>query len=182
MSQPGVIAVHVRRVSQLFDSLDPSPFHEKELDPQAHEYIVATAKELPAKAALRLVVHADEPPVEPEPQRVLLEAIHNHFGREAQAAKWSFRRLMRRGWISLAIGVAVLAVCLTAGNMLTQVLGGGHFASVLGESLYIGGWVAMWKPIEIFLYDWWPILSERRLLERLSGMPVRLEIASEEVR
>ena len=47
-------------------------------------------------------------------------------------------------------------------------------ADVLRESLLTGGWVAMWRPIEIFLYDWWPIRDERRLRERLSGMPIRI--------
>jgi len=25
------------------------------------------------------------------------------------------------------------------------------------ESLLVGGAVAPWRPLEIFLYDWWPI-------------------------
>ena len=43
------------------------------------------------------------------------------------------------------------------------------------ESLLIGGWVAMWRPLEVFLYDWWPIRAEARLFDRLSAMPVRIE-------
>jgi hypothetical protein len=39
--------------------------------------------------------------------------------------------------------------------------------------MIIGGWVAMWRRLEIFLYDWWPIRSERKLFDRLSAMPVR---------
>ena len=35
-------------------------------------------------------------------------------------------------------------------------------AEIARESLTIGGWVAMWRPMEIFLYSWWPILRERR--------------------
>jgi hypothetical protein len=30
-------------------------------------------------------------------------------------------------------------------------------------------------PLEVFLYDWWPIRAEARLFERLSAMPVRIE-------
>ena len=45
---------------------------------------------------------------------------------------------------------------------------------VLQESLLIGGWVAMWRPLEVFLYDWWPIRAEARLFDRLATMPVRL--------
>ena len=32
----------------------------------------------------------------------------------------------------------------------------------------------MWRPMEVFLYDWWPILAEARLYDRLATMRVRL--------
>ena len=38
----------------------------------------------------------------------------------------------------------------------------------------IGAWVALWRPLEIFLYDWWPVLGEARLFDRLSAMPVQI--------
>ena len=40
---------------------------------------------------------------------------------------------------------------------------------VLGRRL-IGGWVAMWRPLEVFLYDWWQIRAEARLFDRLSSV------------
>jgi hypothetical protein len=47
-------------------------------------------------------------------------------------------------------------------------------SGMVRESLLIGGWVAMWRPIELFLYDWWPIRAEAQLAERLAAMPVRI--------
>jgi hypothetical protein len=44
----------------------------------------------------------------------------------------------------------------------------------LDERLLIVGWVAMWRPLEIFLCDWWPIAGERRLHDRLSRISVRV--------
>ena len=38
----------------------------------------------------------------------------------------------------------------------------------------ISGWVALWRPAEIFLHEWWPILAEARLYDRLAVMPVTL--------
>ena len=38
----------------------------------------------------------------------------------------------------------------------------------------------MWRPLEILLYDWWPLLAEARLLERLAAMPVRVEYPTPE--
>jgi hypothetical protein len=43
---------------------------------------------------------------------------------------------------------------------------------VLREGLIIAGWVAMWRPMEIFLYEWWPLLRRGRLYEKLSQMRV----------
>ena len=51
---------------------------------------------------------------------------------------------------------------------------------LIRESLLIVVWVAMWRPLEIFLYDWWPILGERRLHDRLSRIPVRIVFGSTE--
>jgi hypothetical protein len=46
-----------------------------------------------------------------------------------------------------------------------------HIGEILRESLPIGGWVSMWRPPEVFLYDWWAIRNEIRLSDRLAAMP-----------
>jgi hypothetical protein len=42
------------------------------------------------------------------------------------------------------------------------------------EGFIIAGSVAMWRPLEIYLYDWWHIRAEWRLLQRLGPMRVRI--------
>jgi hypothetical protein len=49
-----------------------------------------------------------------------------------------------------------------------------QIADLIKESPLIGGWIAMWGPMGIFLYDWWPIRAEAALADRLSPMPVRI--------
>ena len=83
------------------------------------------------------------------------------------------RELLRRGRTSLVIGVCTLGVALAAGNLIGRFFSD-HIAGLFQEGLLIGGWVAMWRPMEIFLYDWWPIRSEATLADRLSVMPVRI--------
>ena len=70
---------------------------------------------------------------------------------------------LRRGWISLAIGLGFLILFFALGQVVITSFGETPLSSLARESLLIGGWVAMWKPLEIFLYDWWPIVGERRL-------------------
>jgi hypothetical protein len=54
----------------------------------------------------------------------------------------------------------------------------GNWQSVAREGLTIIGWVAMWKPLEIYLYRWWPLLALRKLYQRLSHMPVEVHCSA----
>jgi hypothetical protein len=64
---------------------------------------------------------------------------------------------------------------ILVGDLTAGAMGGQRLGDILRESFLIGGWVAMWRPLEIFLYDWWPIRAEVRLYDRLSAMPVRIK-------
>jgi hypothetical protein len=40
-----VLELHVNELRQLFNAMDPAPFHERDLDPNAVQYIVDWARE-----------------------------------------------------------------------------------------------------------------------------------------
>jgi hypothetical protein len=84
------------------------------------------------------------------------------------------RRLFRTGRISLLIGLLFVAVAIIVGESIGALISRERVATLVHESLVIGGWVALWRPIEIFLYDWWPIRDEARLYDRLGEMEVSL--------
>jgi hypothetical protein len=58
------IKLKLRDMGQLFNSMDPSPFIEKELDADAEEFIVSWAHECPPGAPIKLRIYLDEWPVE----------------------------------------------------------------------------------------------------------------------
>lgn len=173
-----VIEVHVGELRQLFNAIDPSPFRDKDLDPRAEEFIVGWAKELPRDATLALVVDLDRDAGLPDEAAVLREAIHEFFSQRAQAYERRLRELFRVGRKSLLIGLVALASAIALGDFLAALMKGSRIGEIARESLTIGGWVSMWRPLEIFLYDWWPIRSEVRLSERLAAMPVRIRYAN----
>lgn len=169
-----VIEVHVGELKQLFNSIDPSPFRHKDLDPNAEEFIVGWAKDLPRDATLALVVELDRPAGLPDEAAVLREAIHEFFRQRAETYRRRLRELFRRGRTSLLIGLTVLAAAIALGDFLANLMKTSHIGEIVRESLTIGGWVSMWRPLEVFLYDWWPIRNEARLSDRLAAMPVRI--------
>ena len=169
-----VIQVHVAELKQLFNSIDPSPFRNKDLDPKAEEFIVDWAKDMPRDMPLALVVDLDRPAGLQDEAAVLRDAIHEFFRQRALAFRRRLRELFRVGRTSLVIGLIALAAAIALGDFLASLMKGSRIGEILRESLTIGGWVSMWRPLEVFLYDWWPIRNEARLSDRLAAMPVRI--------
>jgi hypothetical protein len=168
-----LIEVRVTELRLLFNPIDPSPPPEKDLDSRAEEFIVAWARSARRDAQLALQVDVSNP-FPPEEASTVGAAVHEFF---RQRSLSSDRRLAQLFWVgrtSLIIGVAFLAVAVTVASLIDRALGDRPVGALIRETLVIGGWVAMWRPLEIFLYDWWPIRAERKLYERLSLMPVRV--------
>jgi hypothetical protein len=86
------------------------------------------------------------------------------------------RDLGRR--ISLVIGLVFLAGAIALGDFIASLVAKDSHGGIIQETFVIGGWVALWRPLEIFLYDWWPIRAEAKLYDRLREMPVHLVDAS----
>ena len=93
--------------------------------------------------------------------------------RRAAASRRKLKRLLREGRISLVIGLAFLALAIFISDYFGRLTSNENYAWLLRESVVIGGWVALWHPLNIFLYDWWPIRAEIRMFDRLGQMEVR---------
>ena len=171
----GLIEVRVREVAQLFNSMDPSPFHERDLDADAEEFIISWALEHPGAPRLKLVVHLARAPAEGDVARILREAVHHYFAYRARLNRLEFKQLMRQGRTALIVGTGFLAACFGVGQ-LVGVSGAGTWRELLREGLTIIGWVAMWRPLQIYLYDWWPLRRRGSVFRKLSVMDVEVRI------
>jgi len=167
------ISLRIHDITQLFNSMDPSPFIEKDLDEEAEAFIVGWAQEFPANAQIKLQIQLEQWPTEGDPKKLIRQGVHNHFAHLAELNRLEFRALMKQGRMSLLIGLVCLAISLVSSKMLSH--GDvGTWAGVLRESLTIAGWVAMWRPMQIYLYDWWPLRRRGRLYAKLSRVPVEV--------
>jgi hypothetical protein len=171
---PQRIEIFVDKIEQLFNSMDPSPFHEKDLDHDAEEFIVSWAREYSHRDQFTLIVHVNQAPAAFS-QELVEEAVRNYFAYRARLNAMEFKRLLELGRTSLVIGLLFLATCLTISRLMLRRDPATLF-SLARESLTIAGWVAMWRPMQIFLYDWWPLRHLGKIYERLSRMPVELRL------
>ncbi len=173
---PGRIEIRLHKIQQLFNSLDPSPFINRDLDDEAEAYIVDSLAELPQRHAVELVIYLPRSEIGGQSTEELTRAIHSYFTYRESVAKHRLRALFRRGRISLVIGLLFLGLCYFVSELISLA----HWAylgGLLRQGLLIIGWVANWRPLEIFLYDWWPLRREANLYRVLSNVPVRVLIS-----
>ena len=169
-----VLELHLAEMRQIFNSLDPAPFRERDLDPRATDYIVDWAEETPKGRPLALQVSLSRAQPAPGDEALLGAAVREFFKGRAAAKRRELAQLFRVGRLSLVIGLAFLAGAIGLADALDGLVSKESWAGLAKESLIIGGWVALWRPMEIFLYDWWPIRAQARLYDRLGAMQVRL--------
>lgn len=177
---PGLIELRLQSLDQLFDPFDPFPIPTRDLARSAEEFVVGWARELPAGVDLSIRIYLPAGSAGLREEALLQSAIASHFQYRARRTESDMRELFTIAQISLAIGLAALGVCMAIRHMVLQAAGSGPIAGFFAEGLVIVGWVANWRPIELFLYEWWPLARRRRLFERLAGAPVTLVAATSE--
>ncbi|MBL9152380.1 MAG: hypothetical protein JNK37_07845 [Verrucomicrobiales bacterium] len=172
---PHLIELKVSDIHQLFNSMDPSPFHERDLDRDAEQFIVSWAQECPKRSLIRIVVHlAKRPDGMAQAEELIATSFQHYFRYRADMTLREFKQLLREGRISLLIGLLFLVSCQILASFLAA--DQEHWQGIVREGLTIAGWVAMWKPLEIGLYRWWPLLHFKRLLEKLGRSAVEVRV------
>jgi hypothetical protein len=167
------VTVHVRNLTQLFNSLDPSPFWDRDLDRAAAEFIEEEFADRKSARAWHLHVHTVEGA---ELAADLQAAVEHYYERLVASTRLKLRDNLRIGEVALLAGVSILFVCTTVRGLLSRWLT--DVPRVLSDGLIILGWVALWRPAEALVYDWIPLYRKRRLYERLAGVRVTVRCAA----
>ena len=167
------LELRVRELGQLFNSMDPTPFLNKDLDREAEAFIETWAPGLPRDSRLHITIHLEHLPVEGDPSVLMTDAVHNYFDHKVGLVRGDLKQLLKQGRVSLLIGMSFVTGCLIAADAIGQ-LGTGTAVTIARESLTIVGWVAMWRPLQTFLYDWWPLARRIRICKSLAQAHVRV--------
>lgn len=169
------VSIHVRDLAQLFNSLDPSPFWDRDLDRTAAEFIEDEFRDRQSADAWHLHVYAHEGIASAGD---LQAAVENYYGRLASSARNALREHMWMTQLGLLGGVTIFLLSMGTRAILTSALG--NLPAVLDEGLIILAWLALWRPTEALVYEWVPLHRKRRLFERLAGIrvSVRLDAAT----
>ena len=166
----GPIRLNLQSLQQLFNSLDPSPFRDRDLDPQAARFILEEAEDKPRGAPIAIVLHM---PVADVAGASFVEgAIRNYFVLLRHSEQRRLRTILREGRWALAVGIVAVIAIFALARFLTAAVPQDSLLHTAVDSLVILGWVILWRPAELLLYDWWPVRARIRLYRRLEQATV----------
>lgn len=163
------IEIRLDDVSQLFETMDPFPLRERDLSRNADEYICGWASELPLPQPIEIRIHLPSRQAGTAAVGSLGASLSHYFDYRSRMVARELAEEFRLGRRALLIGLAVLGICLVLGQMFVAFNSNGRVGHFVEEGLIIVGWVALWRPLEVFLYDWWPIAQKKKLYRRLAA-------------
>ncbi|MFZ8934363.1 MAG: hypothetical protein ACO20H_07470 [Bacteriovoracaceae bacterium] len=155
-----VIEIRVAKLRQLFDERDPNPFTEKDLDDDAVDYILSSVQEVGIKKVGKIRVLTSDI-INDESSSIIQEAFKDYFHYREVIARKKLRAVINIGFKSLLIGIIFLMGATYISSAFKWPASDNFIWHFLKEGLILLGWVSMWKPINIFLYEWWPLIDLR---------------------
>lgn len=164
-----ILDVRVESMEQLFDNRDPAPFRDRDLDPALVEYLLDGARDLARAKPLRVKIWLGTSPSSDVPQ-----AVRGYFQHEVDRANRQRREQVRTGLIGLAIAIALVIVLIAVADVVERRMTG-TIGTALREALVISGWVMMWRPLDLLVYDRITWVRTRRILESIRDAAIVVE-------
>ena len=170
---PFEIDLRLRTLDELFNSLDPSPLVERDIDDAIEDYMIDFVLDAPRDAPLVLVLHLPAAALAGIDARAVQESVVNYFSFLSGRQSHQLRVFMRESRRDALVGLVFLVACI-AGSQAFRAFVPGVAGALVSEGLIIVGWVANWRPVSAFLYDWRPARQKARIYARLAALSLQL--------
>jgi hypothetical protein len=171
MPREVTIILRMRSASALFIA-EESPFYGIRMIKKEYEdFLVERAAPARGRASIKIKVEL----ATADPQSGRIEnAIRQHFEYRKNLAKQEIKNWLNRGWTSLLIAFIFLGLIFLVLEFSKSFEPGQALPLTVKEFLIILGWVALWKPADLLLYEWRPHKREAVLYERLENASIEI--------
>ena len=147
-------------------------YGKRMLTPDAEEFLIEEAEKYSYRAAIHLKVYL--PPENLNRSKEVELAIHQHFAYRKNKALKQLSRTLRLGWRGLLIAIIFLSVLVLLTLIIIRQIPEGGLSVIVREILIILGWVALWRPADLLLYEWRPFKRDANFFEKLERCKVEV--------
>ena len=173
MSHQSVIILHVQRADDILFKSPILSSGKRLLTPAVEEFLIEEAEGVAVKNDIYLLVKAEDR--EPSREAAIADAIHKHFTYSSRKAETSVKKIFNLGWRSLLVSFVFLMLMFLFAFVITTFLPENTVTITFRELFIILGWVALWRPADLLLYDWRVFKRKGKLLARLARCNVSFQ-------
>ena len=170
-----IIDIYIGCSDEFYNRFDASPDHEREISDEVLTYIRHSVEDMSPdeRKKARISVYLEKDLYERECRdHCMVRALRGCFANRLDAEKRKYRHALIKGRRMFLRGMIFLIVCLVACSAYLRVTTKSDLNDALSQSFVIIGWVALWRPIEFYLYDRRDMAAGLKELETVCQMPI----------
>ncbi|MFZ9388519.1 MAG: hypothetical protein ACO25B_11630 [Chitinophagaceae bacterium] len=166
MKKNGPLIIQMQKPADLFKSPAILFGGLQLLDKDVENYIVENSRPFPRNEEIEITLVFRERMNLNEKE--CMDHFHLHFSKCLDRTRLQLRQTLRLGWRSLVIAFIFLTAMYSIVNTFFPALPENGVIISIRELFIILGWVALWRPAELLLYEWFPLRRNVILYSRLS--------------
>lgn len=170
------IILELNDVDQLLIAPGSLFYGKRILNTDAEERIIEEAETVSSRYPIYLKIYLRKHEMSRKDE--IATAIHQHFCYRRKKSERQLKKVLRLGWRSLFISIVIFGVLVSLTIAILKLFPEGRLSLTFREILIILGWVALWRPADILLYDWRPFKREVNLYRRIEQCEVEVVAGS----
>jgi len=164
-----VVEVQARSIDDLFSRFDPAALSGRSISPDVDSYIVGQLIKFTDESAVSL--HINLPADEASYGHIVQQAFRHHYALSSARCRAELKQHFRDAGFMLLKGVIFALVLIGIAHVVAEIAERVYINKIVaGLSLIV--WVSLWKPIDMLIYEWIPIMDKVKLHDRLDGCEV----------
>ena len=166
------IILELHDVDQLLIAPDSLFYGKRMLNADAEEVIIEEVTKASSNDQIHLKIHLREDEISRKDE--ISTAIHQHFTYRRKKSERQLQKTLQLGWQSLLISIVFLGLLISLTLVIIKLLPEGGLSITFREILIILGWVSLWRPADLLLYEWRPFKREINLFRKLEQCKVEI--------
>ena len=147
-------------------------YGKRMLNHNAEEFLIDESERHPYRTAIYLKVFLPADALNRSHE--IEAAVHQHFTYRKNKSLKQLSRTLQLGWRGLLIAVVFLSLLVSFTLLVIRQMPDGGLSIILREILIILGWVALWRPADLLLYQWRQFKREVNLFHKLEQCKVEI--------
>lgn len=163
-----MIEVALDQYTNIFNKWDSAPFKRREIDPDLVIFLEGSSDEIPSRYPIELCFTIPQDKWNEQLEQEARRGLANSFMFKIYLLKIKLRKTNTEMIRDVILGFIFLWVATVSSKKFEVSV----LLTLLGEGLFIGGWVFLWEAVSLFFFTNRELYHRFRTYKRLQNAPV----------